>query len=702
MKSKVLGAWPALAVLLALTLWLPVPAGAQEAVGRSVCAQCHPGRSTASIYLAGAHAQEATCLSCHHVQNAGASSDVACAQCHADQVPTHADVTSGAPGCGSCHIIHDRAVPGAGEPSSAQCRACHQSPPHALHAEAAAGPQCSDCHRAHVPEPLTDLAANVDTRCVSCHESAHPSHPKTGEQALHCTSCHSLSPESATISGAQLAATCTGCHEGKTGSHAALEVRAADPLTVPVCADCHSFGQDPPLAEAGPAIAQRCGTCHEQELHAYMQGGHAEGLSDTTGELPTCVTCHAEHTSHQTRLSATAQCIKCHSSKRLAAKYNLPENVGASYADDFHGATVQLLQADPNAGEAARVLVCADCHGAHDVGWDQSTQISAVCLRCHTRSDARLAGAWVGHARVGPEHQPLIWLVRLFYFFIIPFVLLGLAFVIFFQFRDQRRRGARMRDSEGLHRLRAWLGGRKLPPVPTVTRFSRLERIEHFGSMSTFILLVLTGLPQTRPELGIANSIIRFFGGIGTTRLIHRTVGVTFVALLVLHVARAIRNALRTHHLPVMVPTRQDFRDTLATLRHFLQGTPRPRVGKFDFAEKYEYWGLFLGGTLMSVTGAILLFPELVTRVLPGQLVAMFRVMHGLEATFAVLVVVLWHTYGVILRPEVFPLDTSIFTGKMSVERLKEEHELEYERLYPDGEQGADEHTPPEEMAQAS
>ena len=48
------------------------------------------------------------------------------------------------------------------------------------------------------------------------------------------------------------------------------------------------------------------------------------------------------------------------------------------------------------------------------------------------------------------------------------------------------------------------------------------------------------------------------------------------------------------------------------------------------------------------------------------------------------MVIVLWHSYGVILRPEVFPLDTSIFTGKITVERLKEEHGAEFERLFPE------------------
>lgn len=50
------------------------------------------------------------------------------------------------------------------------------------------------------------------------------------------------------------------------------------------------------------------------------------------------------------------------------------------------------------------------------------------------------------------------------------------------------------------------------------------------------------------------------------------------------------------------------------------------------------------------------------------------------------LVVTVWHAWGVLLRPEIFPLDSSIFTRRISVERLKHEYPLEYERLYPHGE----------------
>ena len=47
----------------------------------------------------------------------------------------------------------------------------------------------------------------------------------------------------------------------------------------------------------------------------------------------------------------------------------------------------------------------------------------------------------------------------------------------------------------------------------------------------------------------------------------------------------------------------------------------------------------------------------------------------------AFLVVIVWHIYNAHLNPDVFPFDTTIFTGKISVERLHHEHALEYERL---------------------
>ena len=87
----------------------------------------------------------------------------------------------------------------------------------------------------------------------------------------------------------------------------------------------------------------------------------------------------------------------------------------------------------------------------------------------------------------------------------------------------------------------------------------------------------------------------------------------------------------------------------------------------------------------MIGTGAILWFPTVVTRILPGELIPVAKETHSGEALLAMLVVILWHFYDVILSPAVLPLDTAMITGKISRERLMHEHPREYERLISGG-----------------
>jgi cytochrome b subunit of formate dehydrogenase len=75
------------------------------------------------------------------------------------------------------------------------------------------------------------------------------------------------------------------------------------------------------------------------------------------------------------------------------------------------------------------------------------------------------------------------------------------------------------------------------------------------------------------------------------------------------------------------------------------------------------------------------MWPVLAAQYLPGQLIPVSKVAHSNEGLMAFLVIIVWHIYNAHLSPDVFPFDRSIFTGRVSVERMRHEHPLEYERL---------------------
>jgi hypothetical protein len=83
-------------------------------------------------------------------------------------------------------------------------------------------------------------------------------------------------------------------------------------------------------------------------------------------------------------------------------------------------------------------------------------------------------------------------------------------------------------------------------------------------------------------------------------------------------------------------------------------------------------------------TGLVLLFPIQTAALLPGQIIPAAYVAHSQEGLMAFLVVIVWHIYNAHLSPEVFPFDTSIFTGEISVERMHHEHPLELQRVVKD------------------
>ena len=214
-------------------------------------------------------------------------------------------------------------------------------------------------------------------------------------------------------------------------------------------------------------------------------------------------------------------------------------------------------------------------------------------------------------------------------------------------------------------------------------RFSKKQRIEHFVVMTTFVLLALTGFPQKFHEAGASRFLVKIFGGLDGARLVHRVAGFLFAALTFFHLSAATLSTLQNRMKMTLVPDQQDFKDAVQQLRYYLGlADTEAKFDRFDYRQKFEYWGLVLGGLVMISTGFILYFPLFVTRFLPGEFIPMAKVAHSNEGLMAFLVVITWHIYNAHLAPGIFPFDPAIFTGKIPLERLRHEHRREYDRLY--------------------
>ncbi len=224
-------------------------------------------------------------------------------------------------------------------------------------------------------------------------------------------------------------------------------------------------------------------------------------------------------------------------------------------------------------------------------------------------------------------------------------------------------------------------------------RFSDLHRTLHILMIISFMSLALTGMTLKFSYTGWAAILSRLLGGFETAGYIHRVAAVLMFGIFVTHIRDLVRQKRRSSMSwrkfifgpESLVFNRKDLQEVIGHLKWFLHLGNRPEYGRWTYWEKFDYFAVFWGIAVIGSTGLLLWFSEFFTRFLPGWLINVATIIHSDEALLATGFIFTVHFFNTHLRPERFPMDTVIFTGRMSLEELQEDKPAEYKKLVAEG-----------------
>jgi len=575
------------------------------------------------------HAQESECMECHEdvVFESPAHTEEVCTDCHTNVSPEHEDADleplTDDQSCGDCHRRPLRTVGRSVHDGEAQCAECHGDP-----------------HRIHLVEDPASAVSPVN-------------------QIKNCGSCHDDPP---------------GLIDGFIASVHGRGLLRSGLDAAPGCSDCHNAHDidaiDDDKAPTSHANSpEMCGSCHNRLLEDWqVLSAHGMGWADGSDEVPVCTDCHSSHAiidpvTSEARLKSADTCGDCH------------EEYLTTFRATFHGQSSNL-------GLAASAT-CSDCHTSHAnlPADDPNSSVHAdnvveTCANCHEGVTASIASFDPHNDPTDPDDNFAVYVVWVF--------MTGLLIGVFAFFG--------IHDALWLQRsmvalLRGEFKEERSSHGPYVRRFNAMNINMHIVIITTFLLLALTGLPLKFHYMPWAETLIGWMGGIEFARVIHRLAAIGTFGYMGFHLANLFfRWAFKRERGLLwgpysMVPQWRDVRDFFANIRYFLYLGDRPAGDRWTYWEKFDYLAVFWGVMIIGLSGLMLWFPLFFTTFLPGWTLNAAHVIHSDEALLATGFIFIFHFFHTHLRPESFPMDIVVFTGKMPLHRFKAERPLEYQRL---------------------
>jgi len=586
------------------------------------------------------------------------------------------------------------------------CQDCHSGIKELPHAEKLPPAQCSSCHEDVVKEYVTSIhgarrAAGVASAadCADCHGTHYIMPAKQASSPVNkmnlpttCARCHS--------NAALLQTNNVGSPNAATHYMESLHGRALLKLgltVAPSCSDCHGVHSIRRITDAAATInhaniSKTCGKCHAETEKAYMLSvhGHLLRKGDTKG--PVCIDCHSAHevqSSQGGNFKATSdeRCGACHQDRLKR------------YRDTYHGKALAL----GTTNRVPEVATCYNCHGHHMIFRvsDPRSQLSTgnilqTCRQCHEGATQKFT-QYIPHADpLDGKNYPMLHAIFVFMTILLigVFSFFGLH-TAFWLFRSGR---LYLHDRQVFRDIKL----KAAQDNENYSRFSPFERLLHVMVVTSFLLLVITGMPLKFYYTAWAKTMFAAFGGPQVARSLHRLGALVTFVYFALHLLDRIRCAWqgrrrvlnplngrfewkRLWNIVVgpdsMVPCKRDWNEFIAHVKWFIGRGARPQFERWTYWEKFDYMAVFWGVAMIGVSGLIMWFPEFFTRFLPGWAINIALVIHSDEALLAAGFIFAFHFFNVHFRPEKFPIDTVIFSGRISKTELLHERRRWYERL---------------------
>ena len=223
------------------------------------------------------------------------------------------------------------------------------------------------------------------------------------------------------------------------------------------------------------------------------------------------------------------------------------------------------------------------------------------------------------------------------------------------------------------------------------SRFTLGQRYLHAVVMVTFLGLAATGLTLRFSESPWSVAFAKAIGGYAAILFFHKLSAFGLTVVFVMHVANVLyRVAAKREYGLIwgpnsLVPNLKDFQDFFGHLRWFLWLGPKPKIDRYAYWEKVDYWAVFWGMGIIGFSGYLLWFAPFFAKLIPGSWMSVALLIHGEEALLAVGFIFTIHFFNEHLRPDNFPMDLTIFTGRQTEEEFASRHPEEYQRIVESG-----------------